>query len=146
MKEVHSRQPLRAVALLAPLLLCSCRDSKQLPVYPVNGRVFFQNRPATGALVVFLYVGEKEQELPLPSGYVREDGSFTLTTYAPDDGAPEGHYNVVITWTDPRARPDHKTGEVPNRLPARYASPQTSPLLARVEKGAENRPVFRLEK
>lgn len=75
---------------------------------------------------------------------MREDGSFSLTTYPPKEGAPEGEYRVVIIWTDPDARPDRQTGEVTNRLPARYADPQTSGLRATVAKGPDNRPVFRL--
>jgi hypothetical protein len=51
---------------------------------------------------------------------------------------------VAIVWTGEDARPDPDTGEVPNRLPARYADPRASRLRAKVEKGPNNLPAFQL--
>jgi hypothetical protein len=148
MKWVRCARPsLVAVSWCAlALLASSCGGRKQAPVYPVQGQVSVLGKPATGALVVFHPMGNEDPRAPRPSGYVREDGSFSLTTYTPDDGAPEGEYRVVISWTDPAARPDPASGEVPNRLPARYASPTSSGLSAKVEPGSENRAIFRLGK
>lgn len=147
MKWVGSAQALR-LALVSPLILISssCGGPKRLPVYPVKGEVSFMGKSAPGALVVFHPVGNEHPQAPQPSGYVQADGSFLLTTYAPDDGAREGEYRVVICWNDPNAQPDRTTGEVPNRLPSRYANTATSGLHAKVEQGSENRANFRLGK
>jgi hypothetical protein len=135
--------PLLAALVVSPVLLASaaCGGPKRLPLYPVTGQVSFKGKPTPGALVVFQHLQHNAVQ---PSGYVREDGSFQLTTYAKDDGAPEGEYTVMITWTERDARPDPKTGEVPNRLPARYASPRTSGLRVKVEKGTNNQPRLQL--
>jgi hypothetical protein len=62
------------------------------------------------------------------------DGTFVLTTYDAGDGAAEGEYAVAIVWNRPSAEEPLKPG--PNVLPARYARPDTSPLRAKVTKGA----------
>jgi hypothetical protein len=148
MKRVRCARPslVAGVFCALALLVSSCGGQKRAPVYPVKGEVSVMGKPATGALVVFHPVGNEAPQALRPSGYVREDGSFSLTTYTPDDGAPEGDYRVVVSWTDPTARPDPATGEVPNKLPSRYANPTTSGLSAKVEPGSDNRAVFRLGK
>jgi hypothetical protein len=146
MNGTRSWQPLLAAVLFTPLVLLSvsCGGPDRLPCYPVSGKVTYHGKPTPGALVVFDYVDKKDRQDPLPTGYVREDGSFSLTTYSPDDGAPEGDYRVAITWIDPKAKPDRKTGEMPNQLPDRFANAQKSGLQAKVGKGTDNRAIFRL--
>jgi hypothetical protein len=64
-------------------------------VYPVEGVVMFQGKPAVGARVTFIPI-DKSKDRYFPTGKVGEDGSFKLTTYEPDDGAPVGKYQVTV--------------------------------------------------
>jgi hypothetical protein len=80
---------LSAFLALAALLGTSCGPGRT-PVHPVSGQVFFAGKPTPGAVVVFHPVGTEDPQGPRPSGKVQEDGSFSLTTFTPGDGAPEG--------------------------------------------------------
>jgi hypothetical protein len=96
----------------------------------VSGQVLFDGNkpPPEGAFVVFRPV----KAMPLlektggnPRGIVGKDGKFKLTTQRPDDGAPAGEYEVIITW--------HKTQEGssedgPDLLKGRYRDPAQSRL------------------
>src|SRR5262249_18859054 len=66
---------------------------------------------------------------------VEPDGSFTLTTYVANDGAPVGDYAVAVTLRTPPWDELGKPG--PNQLPARYGQPQTSGLRAKVIEGTK---------
>jgi hypothetical protein len=152
MKGMRRPRPVLAAVLVGPfvLLAASC-GSKRLPVYPVHGKVLYKGKPTPGALVVFHPVKQEDPNFPRPSGEVQEDGSFSLTTYEANDGAPEGEYIVSITWEDPKtrvephkaARSGPKARDKP-RLPTRYAKPKGSGLSAKVEKGGKNQPEFKL--
>jgi hypothetical protein len=77
------------VGLLSVCLVLAsggCRPSQQherLPVYPVRGQVFYQGRPAAGALVRLHPLPPTPAPPFLPRGLVGADGSFTLTTDVP---------------------------------------------------------------
>ncbi len=64
-------------------------------VYPTEGVVFFQGKPAANARVTLIPV-EKSRDRFFPTGKTGPDGSFKLTTYEPDDGAPAAKYRVTI--------------------------------------------------
>jgi hypothetical protein len=113
---------------------------------PVRGQVFFQDKPAEGATVVFQPADASDLNAPKPSGVVGADGSFTLSTFAAGDGAPAGDYIVVITWFPKDAKPDPATGEVKNRLPDVYGSRPTSMLRAKVSEGPNELQPFKLTK
>lgn len=127
---------LTATAACAPwLLLCASCGPQPSAVHPVTGRVLVRDWPAEGAQVVFHPADSDDPLVPRPHGQVRADGTYTLTTYKPDDGAPVGEYDVAIVWTDPKAPVNTETGEVPNRLPAHFSNPRTSNLRRRIEEG-----------
>jgi hypothetical protein len=65
------------------------------PVFAAEGVVLFQGKPATGARITLIPI-EKSRDRYFPTGKVGADGTFKLTTYEPDDGAPVGKYKVTI--------------------------------------------------
>ena len=71
------------------------------------------------------------------------DGSFALSTYTANDGAPAGEYAVTVVWWNPPVDAEGKPG--PNLLPQRYAKPETTPLKA-VVKAGPNEVVLELKK
>jgi prepilin-type processing-associated H-X9-DG protein len=67
--------------------------TNQKPVHPVKGQVFVGNQPAAGAFVLFVPVNEPQPpQDPRPRAEVKEDGSFALSTYGEEDGAPYGFH------------------------------------------------------
>jgi hypothetical protein len=63
--------------------------------YPTEGVVLYKGKPAVGARVT-LFPEKLSKQSFFPTGVVKEDGTFKLTTYAPDDGAPAGNYQVTV--------------------------------------------------
>jgi hypothetical protein len=119
------------------LLVASCSDSGPT-LYPVNGKVYFNDQPAEGATVV---LHPADAGAPKPSGTVEADGSFTLRTHPHGEGAPAGDYAVVVTWYPPNSR---GLQNPKNKLPPRYADPAQSGLKAIVKSGPTELDPFNL--
>ena len=79
----------------------------------------------------------------MPSGMVKEDGTFTLSTHPHGTGAPAGDYVVLVTLFPPNAR---ELRDPKSLLPIRYGSPTESPLRASVSSGKNQLEPFRLTK
>ena len=113
--------------------LASCSKSAgRKPVFPVSGRVLLPDgKPAEHALVVLHPVGETAEGAGKPHAKVSADGTFKLTTYDADDGAPAGEYRVTVElWLA------GKGDEPPaNRLNPKFSKPETSGLTATVGTG-----------
>jgi hypothetical protein len=104
------------------------------PVHPVRGKVFFEGTPAPNAVVTFhLIEGDGKRFTRAGDAMAEADGSFALSTYAANDGAPAGEYAVTVVWWKPLVDATGKPG--PNQLPERYARPETTPLRATVKAG-----------
>jgi hypothetical protein len=118
---------------------CGCGESgdKRMAVYPVTGSVAVKGQPAEGAQVVFFRADESLHGTghPLPTGVVGPDGKFMLSSYAVNDGAPAGEYEITVVWPDVVKSTDSET-EPPlarDRLKDRYAVPSQSGLKATVQ-------------
>ena len=97
--------------------------------YPVQGKVVDQaGQPVPGLegseIVFSLVNGSTSSIAP-----IADDGSFTLFTDKPGDGAPPGEYQVYI----PRRRIDTERA-APQVIDSKYEKPETSGLQATVEK------------
>lgn len=140
---VRARLGLFAV-LGAALLFPACGRPGHQPVYPVQGQVLLEGTPLPGAQVFLHPIGQEEGGQPVrPVGRAGPDGSFRLTTYDADDGAPAGTYAVTVELR--RRPPGQPEGDFSrNVLPARYANPQTSPLRVEVAAGANDLGPLRL--
>jgi hypothetical protein len=116
------------IGLAATLGTGGCaRDEARAPVFPVHGQVRFKGAPAPGAFLVFHPLEDAGDEPLRPTGLVAPDGSFALTTYDKDDGAPPGDYAVTVEWRKLVTKgEDAEAG--PNILPDRYGRPETTPL------------------
>ena len=110
-----------AVAALA-LCVSACGGKQRLPVFPVRGKVFFQGKPAAGAVVVLNRVGQTDPTAVLPQGTVGTDGTFQVSTYGKNDGAPAGDYAVSFVWL----LTNSKTESEWTPLPRRYMVPGQS--------------------
>lgn len=152
MLKLMRRAALVAAGFLLLLLVapgCSGRKS----VVPVTGEVKTKGgQPAGGAVLVF---HTANTPLPTtgtpPTATVRDDGTFTPTTYVADDGLPEGEYVVTVYWPE---KSTAKGGGMigagegqggADRLKGRYADRTKSTLKASVKSGQDNKLSFQLD-
>ena len=120
-----------APGVLFVWLLCgACSNHSHKTVYPVRGSVFYKGKPAHGALVVFHPEDSSDPRPVKPHGRVQADGTFRLSTYFADDGAPAGRYRVTIHWWE-NHDDEEQTGK--SLLPERYQKPMTSGISATIE-------------
>jgi hypothetical protein len=83
----------------------------------VSGEVFVHGQPAGNAVVRLYAVNNPILERLCPHAVVERDGSFRLTTFNTEDGAPVGTYAVTITWPLP-PKPGKEEG--PDRFKGLY--------------------------
>jgi hypothetical protein len=123
------------IVAVALLLLAGCGSGHGTA--RVTGTVNYKNQPVADATVIFLPKNETAESKPA-TGKTDAGGRFTLRTYfSPDDqpgGALPGEYAVTITKVDePEGVFDPLRDPPPkSHLPARYGTPQKSPLSASV--------------
>jgi hypothetical protein len=131
--------------VLLGAVLCPACSSDRKPVYPVKGQVLVNGKPAANAQVLFHPTDGASEELK-PTGQTDDEGYFTLTSYKNGDGAPEGSYNVTVTWFRVGRSGNQANAEIIryNALPLRYAKPTTSQLQASVSKGDNELPPLQL--
>ena len=153
---------IRGIALLGAGLFglssIGCGANSKLPVYPVHGNVLRHGEPAEGALVIF-HPLDKAKDVgevvpPRPSGRVQSDGSFSLTTSQPNDGARAGDYQVSIVWFQEAAsqaagglggRGSEPKAGAKDQLQGKYALPEQSGLTATITPGSNQLEPFELE-
>jgi hypothetical protein len=114
-------------------------------VYPTAGKVTFKGKPLPNALVVFVPV-KGPATVPQPSARTGVDGSFRLTTYDRDDGAPEGEYRVKVStrFGGGESNPLSKDAASVGVLKGRFETSQTSGLTATVKPGQKELAPFEL--
>jgi len=141
---------LPAILLTAlPCLAAGCGPSLP-PTAAVHGRVLLDGRPAAGVSVEFVQQGAARHA----GGLTDTAGNFSLTTFAPGDGALLGEHRVTI-FQPAMPPPDLADAPFPTAdlaeqaeagescIPAVYSDSQTTPLGATVVEG-ENHFDFRL--
>lgn len=119
---------------------CSGQDDWQASTYPARGSVVINGEPPVNLIVTFhpvdASVDVRQSE---PWGIVKEDGSYSLRTYEPDDGAPPGEYQVTLLWRNDLKVPDGK-----DRLGFAYSKPEQSQWRFTVKKGKNTFPPIEL--
>ena len=132
------------IAILA-VVFSSCTRNTHPPLYPVQGMVTVQMKPAKNAVVVLRPISPGPLKDLLPHAEVSPDGVFRIGTYAANDGAPAGDYIVTITW--PASRTDPKTGDVISEdlLMGRYNHPAKSQWTITIKPGNNELEPFRLD-
>jgi hypothetical protein len=152
----HFRSSLigRRVVVIAVGLCClsfaaSCGGPKlkpikgQLAVVPVTGKLMMNGEPLADAQICF-YTTE-----PLPKGTssirphatTEEDGSFRVSTYGSQDGAPLGKYSVTVSWKGPAVGPAGEVGvagdddDRPEKVAPAFRNPRMSRIRVEVTEG-----------
>lgn len=118
------------------VFFAGCGGKSLAKTFPVTGVVTFQGKPLTNAIVSFMPAGGRPA-----SGVTNERGEFTLSTFAPSDGALPGKHKVIVSEPTPEPKEgDYSVPEpTPSRFPEKYANPRLSPLEFEVKPGGENK-------
>jgi hypothetical protein len=119
-------------------------DPPVLPVAPVSGSVKFGSEVPAGAQLTFVPVARTEEGIQ-SSAVVRPDGTFRVSTYGTEDGAPVGEYVVLAQWFKPVKGEDGNAGG-PNVFPKTYADPTKSPIKVTVKEGSNELPAIVVSK
>jgi hypothetical protein len=129
-------------AFLAAVACSAC--SREEKVYPVEGQVLVDGKPAARVQVSFQPVNGTP-DAARPVGQTDEQGKFTLTTRVGGDGAPVGEYRVALTryLARKRGKDDY---EPVNDLPPRYERADSSGLTATVSAGDNRLAPFDLKR
>jgi hypothetical protein len=100
----------------------------------VTGKLVDGSQPADKAMLFFHPLVNSGSATLLPVGKVAADGSFQVSTFVANDGAPAGEYAVTAIWPKiPMGAPADEV-EGPDQLEGRCSNPKTSPWHFRVEK------------
>jgi len=105
---------------------------------PVGGVVTLDGEPLSSGRVTFWPTSGRNA-----SGWIEDDGSFTLGTFSDADGARVGRHRVAVTAAlrKPTAPPNFDrdppaAGWPRSPIPARYSNPDASGLVFEVEPGS----------
>ncbi len=131
----------RCAPLMLMLLVVGCGDDGLGRRYPVSGRVTRGGQPVTNGTVNFMPVDLKQGRSA--SGEIGSDGSYSLTTVNPGDGALVGDYRVIISLAEvaglertPGGIPilnQPKKVRVKNLVSPKYSDPSQTVLKFKVE-------------
>jgi hypothetical protein len=113
----------------------SSPDPNRLPVFPAKGQIAFKGKPANGAFVVLHPKKAVGVDVVRPRAQVQEDGTFLLSTYDANDGAPAGEYKVTLELHNFIKNKNGDISRGPNVLPKQYGRPDTSPITVLIAEG-----------
>jgi hypothetical protein len=119
-------------------------DPPVLPVSPVSGSIKFGGEAPAGATVSLIPTKRTEEGIT-SSGVVKADGTFKISTYGQEDGAPVGDYVVLVQWFKPLPGEDKNIGG-PNVIPKEYSDPTKSPIKATIKEGSNEIPAIVIAK
>ena len=134
----------RALLVLATVVLSiGCSKNKDgrevLPTSTARGIVTYKGKPVGDASVGFVSLDGKVRAHGKTDGV----GSFVLSTYGQDDGAPPGKYKVTVAVSgvkeiEPGVLAPEPEGGFKSPIPIKYANPNTTDILVEVTEGGKN--------
>lgn len=133
---------------LAAIGLAGCGgDGLVAPeTFPVSGTVTIKGKPAIGVRVQLHPQFDIGDIKFVPSGETGPEGTFTISTAAPGDGAPPGEY--AITLEKPRIISDRSQSGIETEIDdfkGKYSDPQQSPWKVTIVEGDNPLKPFELD-
>lgn len=139
--------------LVGLVLALGCGSEREvLATHPVTGKVTLDGKPLSGAEIwlVPTDANEKVKNVKFtvrPYAKSKSDGTFVVTSYLTDDGAPAGDYAVMVVVEGGQANSqEEREDDMPaapkpkgrrrSPVPAKYSDPTTSGLAFKVVEGA----------
>lgn len=127
-----------AAALLAMIVFTGCGKTGA-SVAPVAGKVLIDGQPLASGSVNTLPAGGRGAH-----GTIQPDGSFSLGTNGPDDGALIGMHRVAVVAYAQSADNGPESPRGKSLVPQRYTNAETSGLTIDVKADEDNAPVLEL--
>jgi hypothetical protein len=100
---------------VAALVVGCGKGRPRMTVYPVSGKLTVAGKPAPGLTVSLRPKRTLADTRCVPVAIVGPDGSFTMQTYEPGDGAPAGEYSLFVSAPSemsPTAPNEHEMSRV----------------------------------
>jgi hypothetical protein len=122
--------------------ITGCGDGNP-KTYPVDGRVIFEDGKVAEIGTVEFRMNQDENRI-IARGVIRKDGSFSMSTFEPGDGAVEGKHQAIVQQMviSEGLGPSHQHGP---RVPKKYADYSTSGLQVEVKPIEKNQITIKLE-
>ena len=141
----RNRTALISAILLTPLLW-GCGKQKQPweTVYPAKGVVTYKGQPIADAEIALFPADESMPESIRPKARSSETGEFVVWTNQVGDGAPAGTYKATVVHHAVKFVKQVAV-TMPNDLPKKYATVQTTDLLVEIGEGATEIPPLELK-
>lgn len=129
-----------AIGMIGPALAgCGSSGPEMARVY---GKVTYQGQPVPKGTISFVPVDAVNGNPA--TGVLQSDGSYTLQTVEPGDGARLGEYRVAISTITEDQILDYIPKTPPPKpkplIPEKYSDPATSGLTATVKSGTNDIP------
>jgi hypothetical protein len=116
-----------SLASIGLLIGLGCGGDEFQKRYPVSGKVTYKGEPVKKGSITFT---PDSKEGRAANGNL-VDGSYTLTTHSPNDGALPGKYRVSIIAKEPDEGAFAKTTGHPNQVDTVKSYIQAKPLIPR---------------
>ena len=137
------RQLITLLSLLPLVSGCGAGGMSVPSTAPVKGVVKLKGKPARGIRVKFHHHDGAPTLGFVPVGDTGPDGSFTMSTGAPQNGAPPGKY--LVTFERPILDPKKSVETEIDALGGKYSDPTKSKWTATVTSGENILEPFELE-
>ena len=124
--------------MIAVAMLIGCLsgcDSSQVTTYPVSGRLEFADGEPVRTGTIEL---ESQEFGTTATGTIREDGTFVLGTFTPNDGAAAGEHRAIVVQIIVGDGISTHILDHGRPVPMRFASYETSPLTVHIEPIEDN--------
>lgn len=124
------------LAMVLPALVIGCGGSGGPEMATVTGKVTYQGKPLTKGTISFISTDPSRSNA---NSVIGPDGSYSLQTTNPGDGAVVGDYKVIVSDVDPNslntAAPGEPVKKQERLIPEKYENPDSSGLTRKVESG-----------
>lgn len=130
----HKSRHAAAVALLLGAISGCGEAIDGPPIYPVEGKVLVDGKPAEKAEVIFHPLSGDTKGSPPPTAQVEADGTFRPSTRLAHDGAPAGEYGISIVWRKITVVEGEEIAGA-DILKGRFSDPKRSGLTATIKEG-----------
>jgi len=124
--------------------LSGCSHPKGPECVPVSGKISYKGKPLAEAMIVLHPLDGNVEGNHKPIARSAADGTFSLTTFKSNDGAPPGRYAITVELRAPQMVGEEVVRNGENLLPVKYSKPETSGLRVAVEQGSNEVPPINL--
>jgi hypothetical protein len=125
------------IGLAALFIGCSGRE----PTYPVTGKVLYKGEGTPAVSGIYVVFESTKDPYPRAMGKINTDGSFTLSTDRPDNGAIQGPHRICIQPTSADGAGMDLTPQISKKIDPKYFEFRTSGLTYDIKPG-ENKDIL----